>query len=312
MDISLKEKILGALFGYAIGDSLGLGTEFMTQKEVSRRYPNGLQDYQQIIRDAHRAQWKRGSWTNVTEIVIKVLESYVALGKFDYKDIACRLREWYLSNPVDLTRHQRILLSREDYASDPFESVSKSWQKIGLTENSSECLGKTLFAFLSSDPLSTAVNLCRLSHPQGRSTMASRVIASMTHSLFSFNKPASYETILGVANEMNENVAKYVEQAFFGNIDEFRLDDPDKYWDVRKAMGAALWCVWHCDSIEEALLTIVAEGGDADTNASLAVALMGLKYGYSSIPKKYIDHLIDKDRLFELADKLISTIESQE
>lgn len=188
MDISLKEKILGALFGYAIGDSLGLGTEFMTQKEVSRRYPNGLQDYQQIIRDAHRAQWKRGSWTNDTEIVIKVLESYVALGKFDYKDIACRLREWYLSNPVDLTRHQRILLSREDYASDPFESVSKSWQKIGLTENSSECLGKTLFAFLSSDPLSTAVNLCRLSHPQGRSTMASRVIASMTHSLFSFNK----------------------------------------------------------------------------------------------------------------------------
>ena len=113
--------------------------------------------------------------------------------------------------------------------------------------------------------------------------MASRVIASMTHSLFSFNKPASYETILGVANEMNENVAKYVEQAFFGNIDEFRLDDPDKYWDVRKAMGAALWCVWHCDSIEEALLTIVAEGGDADTNASLAVALMGLKYGLSLI-----------------------------
>jgi len=49
---------------------------------------------------------------------------------------------------------------------------------------------------------------------------------------------------------MNENVAKYVEQAFFGNIDEFRLDDPDKYLDVRKAMGAALWCVWHCDSIE--------------------------------------------------------------
>ena len=48
---------------------------------------------------------------------------------------------------------------------------------------------------------------------------------------------------------------------------------------------------WHASSFEEGLLAIVNEGGDADTNGAIACAILGAKFGYSSIPKYYIQNL---------------------
>ena len=50
---TIKERFLGTIFGPAVGDALGLSTEFMSKQEVDQFYPNGIEDYSQIVQDAH-------------------------------------------------------------------------------------------------------------------------------------------------------------------------------------------------------------------------------------------------------------------
>lgn len=41
----------------------------------------------------------------------------------------------------------------------------------------------------------------------------------------------------------------------------------------------------------DGLLSIVNEGGDADTNGAVACAILGAKFGYTSFPSCYVENL---------------------
>ena len=86
----IKERFLGTIFGQAVGDALGLSTEFMSKQEVDRFYPNGIEDYSQIVQDDHRRRWQRGDWTDDTDMMLCILDSFVACQKVDILDIARR------------------------------------------------------------------------------------------------------------------------------------------------------------------------------------------------------------------------------
>ena len=47
-------------------------------------------------------------------------------------------------------------------------------------------------------------------------------------------------------------------------------------------------------------------GGDADTNAAVACAILGAKYGYSSIPTEYIKGLLYKETFDKTIDSLLN------
>lgn len=79
MEIRIKEcadKLLGCLYGQAIGDALGLGTEFMDKTEIHEAYPYGLSKYEDIMQDAHRKRWHKGAWTDDTDMMIYIMKAY--------------------------------------------------------------------------------------------------------------------------------------------------------------------------------------------------------------------------------------------
>lgn len=46
---TLIDKLKGTIYGQAIGDALGLGTEGMTDEDMAWKYPNGITHYSDIF-----------------------------------------------------------------------------------------------------------------------------------------------------------------------------------------------------------------------------------------------------------------------
>lgn len=310
---SIKDKVFGAIFGYAIGDALGLATEFMSRREVARYYPNGVTDYSQIIRDAHRAQWKRGECSTDTKIMAEQIISLCEKGKIDYMDVAGRFRSLYESDNIDLTPNLRWVLSQKDFAADPFGTTKRVWGTMKKIEATSECLGRAFIAGIWNENLpETAITYCRLTHAHTRCEASSAIIAKMASSLMWEDKPASYDSLIEIARNINPDGIRYIETAHHGTIEDLHLDDPDTFWYVRKAMACALWAVWHCDSPSEALHLIVNQGGDADTNAALAQGLLGIKYGFDALDPHLVEGLLNKDKIEKVSNDFTQLLEKRE
>ena len=90
----VRNKIKGCLFGQAVGDALGLGTEFMRTSEVVACYPNGLTDYEQIRQDRHRCRWQKGDWTDDTDMMLCIANAIIDTGKADVAAIARNFKKW--------------------------------------------------------------------------------------------------------------------------------------------------------------------------------------------------------------------------
>lgn len=74
---TIIDKIKGTIYGQAIGDALGLGTEGMDDEAMARKYPNGLTHYSDIFQDRHRRRWKKGDWTDDTDMMLCIANAVV-------------------------------------------------------------------------------------------------------------------------------------------------------------------------------------------------------------------------------------------
>ena len=75
--------------------------------------------------------------------------------------------------------------------------------------------------------------------------------------------------------------------AYYEGLDSLCLDDEKSMGYTLRTLGAVLWAYWHATSYKEGILKIVLSGGDADTNAAVAGAILGTKFGISQIPEEW-------------------------
>ena len=72
--------------------------------------------------------------------------------------------------------------------------------------------------------------------------------------------------------------------------EEIGLDGWDMGYTL-KAMQVALWCARRAADFEEALIAVVNAGGDTDTNGAVAGAVLGARFGFDAIPRRWRDRV---------------------
>ena len=90
---------------------------------------------------------------------------------------------------------------------------------------------------------------------------------------------------------------------------------PDASWLRRQqmlightllALQCGLWAAVTPLDLEAALRRVVEAGGDTDTNAAVAGAVLGARYGAAAIPERWLECVPERHRIEGLADALIA------
>lgn len=305
----IKGKMFGYLYGQAIGDALGLGSEFMSKDEVIKNYPDGLKNYDQIIQDAHRRRWAKGAWTDDTDMMLCILEGFEN-GRFNSHQVAPNFKDWFNGEPMGIGSHTYKVLCMGDYVEQP-EMCSKLWWDLSRQQSAANgALMRTSVVGLAENEIEQqAEAICKLTHYDPRCVGSCVIAASIIHNLVWHDRQLSYDEIKDIAQRYDNRILEWVDAAY--NSTDISMLDLDETYSIGytlRTLSAALWCYWHSPSFEEGLLSVVNEGGDADTNGAIAGAILGAKFGFLSIPEHYIDDLHNIEAYHNKITNLIEQI----
>lgn len=317
----LCDRIRGVVFGNALGDAVGLATEFMNRETLAALYPGLVAaeprfSFDDIALDRHRSNFLKGDWTDDSDQMIAILECMLCHGgRVEQRDLARRLLHWAaygfpelhdlcglgLGRTTDDVMHR----DRRRFLEDPTACAKATWQRFfdntgryplanGGVMRTSICgvpnfhdldfvcenarLACTVTHY---DPLCVAscvaIDLLVAQLLQGAdcgSAAARRALAAATVD----------ETLRRVALG-DEQQAELRRFALPQSLEELRLDEGTSIGYTLKCMGSGFWAFAAEGDCRTLLLRLVAQGGDADTNAAVAGAVLGARFGYSALPR---------------------------
>ena len=96
-----------------------------------------------------------------------------------------------------------------------------------------------------------------------------------------------------------------------GNFRHKRRDEVKGTGSSVASLEAALWCFWHSDSFEAAVLEAANLGDDADTTAAITGQLAGAFYGRQGIPSGWFDKLHMGKEIEDIALALFQSANSR-
>jgi len=306
MEHEITDRFKGCIYGQAIGDALGLGTEFMDAVEMAWKYPTGLRHYSQIFQDRHRKRWKIGDWTDDTDMMLCIVEAVIEDKGVDFKNIAKHFKAWAQGTPVGIGENTFKVLILGDYVEKPFEVSQMVWKMSKCRSAANGGLMRTsVVGLFPKEVRACAEKICRLTHYDPKCVGSCVIVSELIHALVYGKEAPSRSQMEDIARQYDLAICEYITKAWHEQ-DVKNLVDYEHMGYTLVTLSVALWAYWHTSSFEEGLLAVVNAGGDADTNAAVACAILGAKYGYQSIPTEYTGGLLYRDQLDKTIKNLLN------
>lgn len=276
MNKSILSRAQGCLMGQLAGDSLGSLVEFKTPEEIRRLYPHGVKD----LADGGIWQILAGQPTDDSEMALALARALVAQKTFDKEKIRAAYLDWFHSNPFDFggtvakaLRDNR--LTPESQANGALMRVSP----LGIFCARETITPEELAHYAEQEAALTHI------HPICRQANILFVAAIAKAVRYGTDPESLYQTLLAHAHALS------VEPELLTTLIRAAQQPPDDYvhkqgW-VLIAFQNAIWQLIHAQNLEEGIMNTVMQGGDTDTNAAIAGALLGAVHGIEAIPERW-------------------------
>jgi ADP-ribosylglycohydrolase len=152
--------------------------------------------------------------------------------------------------------------------------------------------------------------VCRITHYDPRCVASSVIVCLAIRSLLREGRDAEglVKELVATADEYDVRVREYIEKASRTEIAALALDEPDSIGYTLKAMATGIWALLNPTTYREGILSVIHEGGDADTNASVAGAVLGARFGFSGIPQRWINSLLHRAELEARVARLLTMV----
>jgi ADP-ribosyl-[dinitrogen reductase] hydrolase len=299
--LDIADRVVGSVLGLALGDALGAPFEGRRADAVPDPLP------------ALELPWMGlppGSTTDDTAMARNLVRSLSAHGELDPEDLVARHLEWFRSDPPDVGFLTRRVLSRVARGEDPFEAARAVWEERGPEVSAGNgsvmyCAPLGLaYANRPDELLQVAPKLSALTHFDERCRTA---VLAVTLTVAALARGQSPEGAVAAAlravedREGGEELEYLVEMAGVGR----RIDGPDQGFCLFTA-GVALQSLLGTGDFKTEVSRVVSLGGDTDTNAAVAGALLGALVGEGGLPSAWLDRLQDRVAIEAEAHALVS------
>ena len=354
---ALCDRIIGCLVGSALGDAIGLYTEFLPQPLAAAAYPDRkfalypASAATEMRRDAHRNCHWPGDWTDDTDHALLVLLS--ALHKdckeLNPHDFASRLSTWVQAGllaldtlPLGLGRTVGAIVRTKRFIDEP-ESVARAhWAttKYQAAPNGSLmrthplgllCLGKSM-----DETFDVAASYSVVTHVDPRCIISCAIGTALVRGLA--RREVTTETDVdkvieqalvwwpgyrkkqlaehpGRNGEPDLDLDEFWRHARVDDLSALELNEERKIGYVYKTFGSGIHLLRlamresHDTSrqlrvFEVLIVDLIMRGGDADTNACFAGALLGAMLGFKALPPHWRDGLHHRQFLLHKAQGL--------
>ncbi|MCM8526247.1 MAG: ADP-ribosylglycohydrolase family protein, partial [Lentisphaeraceae bacterium] len=311
-NLEINDRILGSLYGAAVGDALGVPFEFITRDQLQDSPVTGMRGHGTHNQSA-------GTWSDDTSLTLCTISSLLEKD-FDVEDIMDRFARWYSEGYLachgkvfDIGNATKDAISRYKAGKNKNEWGCKSdWQNGNgsLMRMLPVCL--YTLSEMESFALDKSFVASGITHAHPRSKIGCGYFTLLIRKLVS---AASLVEALDFANkEMKPYIPESEEDNFARIIDKSILttneDDIQSSSYIIHTLEASLYCLHQTSNFSDAVLKAVNLGDDTDTTACITGALAGMMYGRRQIPEKWIDHLAEgellKNLYFSFADKVCS------
>ncbi len=291
----MLSRAQGCLLGQLAGDALGGLVEFKSGAAILREHPGGLR----LLYDGGHWNTLGGQPTDDSEMALVLARSIVNQGGYETEAAARAYAWWCGSQPYDIGGTTSAAVSAAATAVRDGRSAAEAATIAALQESQANGalmrvspLGILGGGARQSDAGEWARQDALLTHPNAVCQHANRVYAEAL--AFAIRTGSGPAETYGFALES----AKRIEspQSVVGAIVEAGSKPPREYskqmgW-VLIALQNAFWQLLHSESLEAGIVNTVMAGGDTDTNAAIAGALLGAVHGRQAVPVQWLDRVL--------------------